>query len=193
MKTYSLLFVLIFAFVAWQGCAPKTEEASNQSKDSAETAQVKRADETAAKRASIAKARAEKEEQRRLAIVEKARLSPTYRDASGKIVYYKAEVDPSYTGGLDEMRKYLKDNIQYPQEARNQGLEGTVFVDFVVDEKGKVREVFASEVVGDDVDDAFKAESIRVVSAMPGWNAGLQHGKAVDASFSIPITFEMVN
>jgi protein TonB len=66
-------------------------------------------------------------------------------------------------------------------------------VDFVVDEKGRVREVVATDAVGEDVDLSFKEESVRVVAAMPGWKAGMQNGKAVDVSFSIPITFEIAN
>jgi TonB family protein len=94
---------------------------------------------------------------------------------------------------MDELRKYLKENLKYPAEARTKGIEGTVFVDFVIDEKGNVREVVATDVVGENVDLSLKEESVRVVASMPGWKAGLQHGKAVDASFSIPITFEIQN
>jgi protein TonB len=91
------------------------------------------------------------------------------------------------------MSKYLRSNLKYPETARDKGIEGTVFVDFVVDEKGNVREVVASDVVGENVDQALKDESVRVVSAMPTWVAGQQHGKSVDASFSIPITFQLSN
>jgi TonB family protein len=91
------------------------------------------------------------------------------------------------------MRKYLRDNLTYPEAAREKGHEGTVFVDFTVGENGKIRDVVASEIVGDNVDISFKVESVRVVAAMPGWKAGRQNGKAVDASFSIPITFQLDN
>lgn len=199
MKNIIILFVLVSALVIWQSCAPKTDEskieltAVEQSEATAKLVKLKTADEIAATRAKIAQASAEREEQRQLAILEKAKATPTYKDASGKIVYYKAEVDPSYTGGLDELRKYLRDNLKYPEAAREKGFEGTVFVDFIVDEKGRVREVVASDVVGEDVDISFKEESVRVVAAMPGWNAGRQNGKSVDASFSIPITFQLAN
>ena len=196
MKNFIMLFVLVFALVIWQGCS-KTEESANEStaKTSEATAKlVKRdADEIAATRARIAEARAEKEAQRKLAIAEKAKASPTYKDADGNVVYYKAEIDPSYTGGFDELAKYLKENLKYPEAARQAGYEGTVFVDFVIDAKGRVREVVASDVIGENVDASFKEESVRVVAAMPGWMAGRQQGKAVDTSFSIPITFELNN
>jgi TonB family protein len=199
MKNIIILCVLVSALVIGQSCAPKTDEAKIEStaaeskEATTKLVKLKTADEIAATRAKIAKASAEKEAQRKLAIVEKAKATPTYKDASGKIVYYKAEVDPSYTGGMDELRKYLKDNLAYPEAAREKGYEGTVFVDFIVDEQGRIRGVVASDVIGEDVDISFKEESVRVVAAMPGWKAGRQNGKSVDASFSIPITFQLEN
>ena len=89
------------------------------------------------------------------------------------------------------MRKFLKENLVFPEAARKKGYEGTVFVDFIVDEKGRVREVFATDAVGEDVDFSLKEESVRVVASMPLWSPGMQHGKPVDATFSIPISFEI--
>lgn len=197
MKNFNMLFVLVFAFFIWQGCS-KTEESINENaaKTSDATAKLvksRTAEEIAATRAKIAKARAEKEQQRKLAIAEKAKVSPSYTDAAGNVVFYQAEIDPSYVGGLDELTKYLRANLKYPETAREDGHEGTVFVDFVIDAKGRVREVVASDVIGENVDASFKEESVRVVAAMPGWIAGRQQGKPVDASFSIPITFQLEN
>lgn len=189
-----MLFIFAFALVIWQGCS-RTEESTSgsASQTSAESAKLVKlsADEITAMRAKIATARAEKEQQRKLAIVEKAKTSLTYKDAAGNVVYYKAEIDPSYAGGFDELTKYLEANLKYPEAAREDGHEGTVFVDFVIDSKGRVREVVASDVIGESVDASFMEESVRVVAAMPGWIAGRQQGKAVDASFSIPITFQL--
>ena len=196
MKKSLHVVVLLCAFGALQSCGPKTSE-NTGTLDSAATAaddvsaSIENTEEVAAKRAQIEKAREEKSEQRALAVAEKAKANLTYKDASGKTVYNKAEIDPSFTGGEKEMKKYLRDNLKYPEAARDNGVEGTVFVDFVVDEAGKVREVVASDVVGENVDQALKDESVRVVAAMPTWVAGQQHGKSVDASFSIPITFEL--
>jgi TonB family protein len=195
MKKNFPLFVLLLSFVIWQGCG-KTQEANkelsaDEKEAEAKEVEVKRVEAVAAKRAKLAKESAERTEKRALAAAEKAKASRTYKDASGKTVYYKADVDPSYSGGEDELRKYLKDNIKYPEAARENGVEGTVFVDFVIDEKGRVREVVATDAVGEDVDLSLKEESVRVVAAMPGWKAGMQNGKAVNVAFSIPITFEI--
>ena len=197
MKNIIMLFVFAFTLVIWQGCS-ETKESANESpaissEATARLVKSKNAEEIAAARAKIAKARAEKEAERKLAIAEKAKKSPTYKDASGNVVYYKAEIDPSYAGGLDDLTKYLQANLKYPEAAREAGKEGTVFVDFVIDAKGRVREVVGSDVIGEDADVSFKEEAVRVVAAMPGWTAGRQNGKAVDTSFSIPITFQLEN
>ncbi|MEX1241893.1 MAG: energy transducer TonB [Cyclobacteriaceae bacterium] len=194
MKRNIQLVILLSAIALWQGCASKGEGSADESKaiTQAQAAQMKK-DEVAAKRALLVKASVLKAEERARAAAERAKLTPTYKDALGNTIYIKAEVDPSYNGGDEAMSKYLRDNLKYPDAARDKGLQGTVFVDFVIDSKGRVREVVASDVVGEDVDISLKEEAVRVVASMPAWNAGLQQAKAVDVSFSIPITFDLVN
>lgn len=193
MKTFFRILILFAVVALWQGCETKETKAKDAAIDKADAdaLEAKKAEARLEKKQRLEKANAEKAMQRNLAMQEKIKASLTFKDASGKIVYNKAEVDPSFSGGSDGMRKYLKDNLRYPETAREEGLEGTVFVDFIVDETGRVREVVASDVVGEDVDVSLKEESVRVVASMPLWNPGMQHGKAVAASFSLPITFEM--
>lgn len=191
------LFTLVFIFAFCQGCDTKKKEAAQRAADSTVRANeeaalaTKKAEEKAARRAKLAQERTEKEAQRATAAAEKAKKSVTYKDAKGKLIYIKAEVAPVYTGGEDEMRKYLKDNLKYPDAARDNGVEGTVYVDFVVDEKGKVTDVVASDAVGENVDMALKEEAVRVVASMPGWTPAMQKKKPVSSAFSIPITFEL--
>lgn len=196
MKKCILHFVLMCSVVLWQGCSSKTKE--NNTNESAIAAadqaslETKKA-EAAAKRERLEKARVERAEQRRLAALEVSKKSLTYKDPHGKLVYNKAEIDPSYTGGEQAMMKYLSENLKYPKEALDKGIEGTVFVDFVVSENGKIREVVSNDSVGEDVDQSFKDEAGRVVASMTAWVPGRQHGKAVDTRFSIPITFQISN
>jgi TonB family protein len=187
-------FALIAILGMSQGCSLKREEMLVQIEETDAQAALVSAEHTRDLelwRNVVVEKRKLQQEQRRLAILEKAKLSPTYKNTQGNIIYYKAEQDPVYNGGEKELAQYLKDNITYPGEARANGLEGTVLVDFVVDRNGRVGDVVAYEGVGDDVDMAFKEEAVRVVASMTGWRAGRQHGKAVSASFSIPITFEL--
>jgi TonB family protein len=190
MKNYISILTLILSFTVFLGCGSKTKS-NDQEKTEAQLVQNKAAELLSAKKAKLAKERTEKAEQRNLAIQEKAKLSLSYKDASGNVVYYKSEVDPSYTGGQDELADFLKNNLKYPEEAKDNSIEGTVFVDFVIKANGKVSEVAASDIVGEDVNHLLKAEAVRVVASMPAWKAGMQHGKPVDVSFSIPITFEL--
>jgi hypothetical protein len=106
MKNIIMLCVLVSALVIGQSCAPKADKV---------------AVEIAATRAKIAKASTEKDWQRKLAIAEKATPTPTYKNTSGEIVHYKADVDPSYTGGFDELRQSRKYNLTYPEAADHEG------------------------------------------------------------------------
>lgn len=193
MKAIFKIFIVLAAVAVLQGCQSKETENKSVATDKAtsEASDAKQAEARAIKKAQMEKQTAEKLAQRDKSRAEKLQSSLTYKDSKGRLVYNKAEVDPSYSGGTDEMRKYLKKNLKYPEGAKEKGLEGTVFVDFVVDDKGVVREVQATDVIGEDVDLSLKEESVRVVAAMPPWKPGTQHGKSVDTSFSIPITFEI--
>lgn len=193
MKNILTISVLLISFALTLGCDSKTEENKTEENKTEAALTSEQSEQMASKRALLIKASEEKAEERRLAAIEKAKLSPTYTDANGKIIYLKAEEAPFYTGGDKEMMKYLRDNLKYPEEAREEGIEGVVFVDFVIDEQGKVKQVKATDVIGEDLNDLLQKESVRVVSSMPGWNAGLQQNKAVNVSFSLPVKFQLVN
>ena len=194
MKTCFNIFVLGIALVVAQACGSKSES-SNESTESTEAAStpesvvVLSVEEKRAKMAEVQTALAEK---RRIAYEERFKNTPYYTDAHGNIVFNKAEVDPSFVGGDKAMMKYLNDNIVFPKDAEEKGLEGTVYVDFVIAASGSVREVTVTDAVGEDVDQSFRDEAVRVVTSMPKWTAGRQNGKAVDVNFSLPITFHLL-
>lgn len=191
MKHTLLIFLVGLMFATMQACGPKTEK--NEESDAVKTTPVASNNISAAeRRANIEKARAQLAEQRRIAYEELVKTTPFYKLENGKLVYNKAETSPSFTGGETAMNKFLEDNLQYPQSAKDDGLEGTVFVDFIVGENGEVREATATSYTFDDVDPAFQAEALRVVNAMPRWIPGRQHGKPVDVKYSIPITFMLL-
>jgi TonB family protein len=185
MSIIMSVFVLLIAFA----CGNKKEE-------NAETT-VATEDATATtttleeRRARLQKERADYEERRRLALEEKYKTAPTYTDAKGKIVYNKAEVNPAFGATSEELEKYLQDNINYPQTAENDQVEGTLFTEFVVGSDGAVRDVEVTEATNDAAKDAFREEAVRVVSGMPKWNPGTQAGKPVDVRVSLPITFQL--
>lgn len=148
---------------------------------------------TAAERkAKFEKQRAERAEKRRIAYEKLCMSAPTYTDAKGNLVYNKSESEPSYVGGKKAMMSYLKDNLKYPQDALEKQDEALVYVDFVIGKDGIVREVEVTEATNEDVAVSFRSEAARVVSSMPRWTPGIQHGKAVDVKYSVPISFEIL-
>ena len=97
------------------------------------------------------------------------------------------EQNPEFKGGFEAMLKFLKANIKYPVEAWSAGIQGTVFVQFVVSETGKISNVKLLRGIGGGCDE----ESVRVVSLMPDWIPGRLMGKAVKVMFQIPVKFSI--
>jgi protein TonB len=189
MKNYLKIIALAIVLVTTQACGPEAKKEETATAPEAEKVVVLS---VAEKRAKLEKEKTERAEKRKIEIERLAKLSPTYKDAKGNVVFLISEVAPSFKGGDDAMVKFLNDNVKFPKEAQEKEIEGTVFVDFIVAANGIVRQVEVTDETNEDVDQSFRDEAIRVVSSMPAWVAGRQHGKAVDVKFSIPITFQMI-
>ena len=101
-------------------------------------------------------------------------------------IYRVAEVIPQYPGGPNEMMKYIQENIKYPQSAKDNKIEGRVYVTFVVEKDGSITN--AAVIRGFDKE--CDAEALRVVSSMPKWTPGQQDGKNVRTQFTIPIIYK---
>lgn len=114
---------------------------------------------------------------------EAAKPANTYIDDDGSTVYTLAEVPPVYVGGEDDMKRFMKSNLKYPDT----DAEGTVYVSFVVAKDGKVRSIKVENGVEDEL---LRKEAIRVVTAMPAWTPGSHGGKAVNVKHTLPITFK---
>lgn len=104
-----------------------------------------------------------------------------------KPIFTIVEEMPSFPGGDEPRVKFLRDNIVYPQMAKENNIQGTVYVSFVVDSKGKVTDVRLLRGIGGGCDE----EAIRVVKLMPPWNPGKQNGKSVRVQFNMPIRFTL--
>lgn len=93
---------------------------------------------------------------------------------------------PSFQGGdINNFRVWVQQNLKYPDVAAENGIQGRVIINFVVEPSGKVTNV---KVVR-GVDPSLDKEAIRVVSSSPTWKPGMQRGKAVRVQFTIPIIF----
>ena len=107
----------------------------------------------------------------------------------GEEVFTVVEQDPEFPGGMDALVQFLGSNVRYPQDARDEGVEGRVFVTFVVERDGSVSNV---RVVRDpDPKGRLGQEAVRVVKAMPKWKPGRQRGKKVRVQFNLPIQFQL--
>jgi periplasmic protein TonB len=105
-------------------------------------------------------------------------------DASG--VYKNVDYIPSFPGGYKGLQKYFDDNLEYPADAQDQGVEGTVRIGFTVDEKGKL---INPTVEGSNEGYGLDEEALRVVSKMPMWVPGKINGKPVKTKFTLPVKF----
>ncbi len=96
---------------------------------------------------------------------------------------------PEYPGGQAAMSEFLKKNIEYPKYARDHGITGKCFVNFVIDIDGSVTDVRVQKGVEGCVpcDEA----AVRVVKMMPAWTAGKQNGKYVKVQYTLPISFTL--
>lgn len=96
--------------------------------------------------------------------------------------------DPaSPVGGMTAFYKYVGDKIKYPPQARRMGVEGRVFVEFVIDKDGSITEVRAVKGIGAGCDE----EAVRILQGAPKWKAGKQRGKPVKQRMVLPITFKL--
>lgn len=94
---------------------------------------------------------------------------------------------PEFKDGVAAMYQFLGKNIVYPTAARENGIEGTVYVSFVVGKDGSIRDAQIKRGVAGGCSE----EALRVVKMMPNWNPGKQNGKAVSVTFTIPVKFKL--
>ncbi|MFP4470560.1 MAG: energy transducer TonB [Bacteroidales bacterium] len=102
-------------------------------------------------------------------------------------IFTVVENMPSFPGGDVARIKFLQENIRYPQMARESGIQGTVYVTFVVEPDGTVSDIRVIRGIGGGCDE----EAVRVIKEMPKWNPGMQRGKPVRVQFNMPIKFTL--
>lgn len=100
-------------------------------------------------------------------------------------VFESVEEMPSFPGGMSALMKYLADNVKYPVDAQENGLQGRVVVSFVVERDGSITNVQAVRSVYPSLD----SEAVRVVEAMPRWKPGKLNGLPVRVKYNVPVTF----
>jgi periplasmic protein TonB len=115
------------------------------------------------------------------------RLSVPQKSPDGS-VYFVVEEMPDFQGGGQEgFRRYIGENVRYPADAKDEGIEGRVFIQFIVKSDGTVGEAKVVRGVHKTLDQ----EALRVVLDSPEWKPGKQDGKPVDVAFTFPIIFSL--
>ena len=94
---------------------------------------------------------------------------------------------PEYEGGMEALYKYLAENIQYPEQAKSDGIQGRVLIRFVVMNDGSIVNVEVAKGIGGGCDE----EAVRVVKGMSKWKPAIYEGKTVNVNYALPITFKL--
>ena len=102
-------------------------------------------------------------------------------------IYDFTEVMPEFPGGKEAMVEFLRDNIQYPETALKNKIEGTVYVKFIVDKNGVISKPVIMRGIGGGCDE----EVIRVLSLMPKWSPPKQSDKPCSVYYTMPIKFSI--
>ncbi len=109
-------------------------------------------------------------------------------DTTGKVeIFADPEQQPHFPGGETALLKYLQENIKYPPKAAKDSIQGRVVVQFLIDPQGCVGEVKVARSVSEELD----AEAVRVVKTLPRFVPGRMYGKAVNAWYTLPVTFKL--
>ena len=102
-------------------------------------------------------------------------------------IFQVVEEMPEFPGGMGECMKWLSKNIKYPTISQENGVQGRVIVQFVVNRDGSI----VDPVVVRGVDPYLDKEALRVISMMPKWKPGKQRGKAVRVKYTVPVMFRL--
>jgi TonB family protein len=110
-----------------------------------------------------------------------------YAQDSSEITHFPYQENPEFIGGQAKMFQYLGNSVTYPKESREGGVEGTVYVGFVVSKTGDIENIKIKRGVSKLLDN----ESLRVVKAMAKWKPGKQDGEFVRVAYTLPIKFKL--
>jgi len=113
-------------------------------------------------------------------------LEPEEPDSAPKI-FMVVEEQPVFPGGEETRVNFLRENMSYPMKARESGIQGTVFVTFVIEKDGSITNAQILQGIGGGCDE----EALRVTKMMPNWTPGKQKGQPVRTQFTMPIRFAL--
>lgn len=135
--------------------------------------------------AEIVEAPADAEEE----IVEVVEVEEIAYETKEEEIFTVVEKMPQFPGGEEEMYTYLAENISYPELAREENVQGTVYAQFVVEKDGLISNVDVLRGIGSGCD----IETKRVILNMPKWEPGEQRGKKVRVKYTLPVRFKLAD
>ncbi len=119
-----------------------------------------------------------------------ARNAPLHLESDpSEPVYIKVEDMPEFPGGELTLLKFIARTIRYPSIAQESGIEGKVYISFIIDKYGNVTNARVEK----SVDASLDKEALRVIRSLPRWKPGRHEGKAVNVSYTIPVSFGLQN
>ena len=116
----------------------------------------------------------------------KIKKDPKTLDSDEQIFFIVEEM-PEFPNGEQALRQYIANNVEYPDVAKQKGIQGKVYVTFVVSKDGSI----ANANIARGVDASLDAEALRVINGLPNWKPGKQRGKNVNVSYTVPINFRL--
>lgn len=97
------------------------------------------------------------------------------------------EDSPVFPGGMDSLPTYIMNSMVYPEQARKEGIQGRVIVQFIIETDGSVSSAQVLKTVHPSLD----AEALRIVTGMPKWTPARQRGEPVRVKFTVPVNFKL--
>lgn len=168
MKRNSILILAVITLSLFVACQPTTSENDSDSTDSQTLEATKIQEETTFTPTEIVSENIEKNTETVFTVVEENAMFP---------------------GGQDELIKYLALNIQYPKQAKVRGVEGLVYVSFVVEKDGSLTDIKLLR----DIGSGCGQEALRVVQEMPKWKPAKLKGETVRMQFNLPVKFTLAD
>jgi TonB family protein len=112
---------------------------------------------------------------------------PVKKKESRDETFVVVENQPEFPGGNEALMKFISENVQYPIEAQEKGIQGKVVCNFIVRKDGSITDVNVVQGVHPLLD----AEAVRLLQSMPAWKPGTQRGQAVNVRYTLPVVFRL--
>lgn len=103
-------------------------------------------------------------------------------------IFTVVEKQPEFPGGYAALQKFLLENLQYPRQAIEIGISGTVYISFIVWKDGSIRNTNLERGIGGGCDE----EALRIVELMPNWKPGVQLMTPVNVQMILPVSFKLI-